>query len=686
MAGMATAWRLSEPGWQRELESITVYQRGWRLGGKGASSRGVHGRIEEHGLHIWLGYYENAFRLLRECYAELDRAMTDPHAPVRTWRDAMVPSTVVGLEGRDHSGTWQHWVGDFAPNDELPGEAAAPGGAMTVVDFVRRALRLLQDFAESLPVARSSTAGVELSPHPVPGPVAVDPLPGLGVVALAAGLEGLVIAERTISGLTGPLVDTVDATLSVLRDGLAAAAESDESVRRAWHLVSVVAATLRGIVADGLLTDPRGFRAINDEDYGEWIARHGAAPEAVDSTLVRGLYDLVFAHQDADPERASFGAGWGVFLSGKTFFDYKGAIFWKMTAGMGDIVFAPLYQALRDRGVNFAFFHRVDHLHLSADADRIDAISIGVQAKLRDGLDRYDPLVRVKGLPCFPRSPLGDQLSGAAGIEDQPLESHWCDWPDADRRVLRRGEDFDDVVLAIPLGMAPVVCRELVEARPEWRAMVDNVRTVATQALQLWLRDDEPHLGWSPPGVTMSGYVKPFDTWASMPQVIAAEDWPPGDEPHTIAYFCSTLDAPWPTDESGPTYAEEHRRRVRDNARRFLDKHLGHLLPGAVRNGSFRWELLCGGEGAGGPAALDSQFFVANVDPADRYVQSVAGTDGFRLRPDESGLTNLYLAGDWTDSGLNAGCIEAAVLSGLQAANAVLERSRWHRIAGYYLP
>ena len=34
------------------------------------------GRIEEHGLHIWLGYYENAFRLLRECYAELgaDRA------------------------------------------------------------------------------------------------------------------------------------------------------------------------------------------------------------------------------------------------------------------------------------------------------------------------------------------------------------------------------------------------------------------------------------------------------------------------------------------------------------------------------------------------------------------------------------------------------------------------------------
>ena len=101
-------------------------------------------------------------------------------------------------------------------------------------------------------------------------------------------------------------------------------------------------ATLRGIVADGLLTDPRGFRAINDEDYRAWILRHGASAEAADSTLVRGLYDLVFAHRDGDPDVASFGAGWGVFLSGKTFFDYKGSIFWKMTAGMGDVVFAPL--------------------------------------------------------------------------------------------------------------------------------------------------------------------------------------------------------------------------------------------------------------------------------------------------------------------------------------------------------
>jgi uncharacterized protein with NAD-binding domain and iron-sulfur cluster len=56
------------------------------------------------------------------------------------------------------------------------------------------------------------------------------------------------------------------------------------------------------------------------------------------------------------------------------------------------------------------------------------------------------------------------------------------------------------------------------------------------------------------------------------------------------------------------------------------------------------------------------------------------------LRPDESGYDNLVLAGDWTDSGMNAGCIESAVLSGLVAANVLLGRSRFHRVRGFYLP
>jgi len=235
--------------------------------------------------------------------------------------------------------------------------------------------------------------------------------------------------------------------------------------------------------------------------------------------------------------------------------------------------------------------------------------------------------------------------------------------------------------------MAEVTCRELINDSPAWASLVANVRSVATQAFQLWLREDEPSLGWPTPGTTVSGYVTPFDTWASMPQLIDTEDWPAGDRPGTIAYFCSVLDAPWPPDGAWCEHAATQHARVRAHAVGFLRHHVGHLLPGVIGpDGGVRWDLLCGAEGADGEAAFDSQHWRANVDPSDRYVQSLPGSDRFRLRPDESGYDNLFLAGDWTDCGLNAGCIEAAVMSGLVAANAVVGRARFHRIAGAYLP
>ena len=108
---------------------------------------------------------------------------------------------------------------------------------------------------------------------------------------------------------------------------------------------------VRGILADDIISEPASFRAVNDEDFLDWVVRHGASPAVADLALVRGLYDLVFGYEDADPKRPRFAAGLAAFLSGKMLFDYKGAIFWKMTAGMGDVVFAPLYEVLLRRGV-----------------------------------------------------------------------------------------------------------------------------------------------------------------------------------------------------------------------------------------------------------------------------------------------------------------------------------------------
>ena len=248
--------------------------------------------------------------------------------------------------------------------------------------------------------------------------------------------------------------------------------------------------------------------------------------------------------------------------------------------------------------------------------------------------------------------------------------------------MLQRGIDFDHLVFAIPPPMARHVCEELMAARPEWAEMVDGVATVATQSLQLWLRPREEELGWPTPGTTVTGYVDGFDTWASMPQLIAAEAWPPADAPQAIAYFCNTFDSPWPppagpadspTASSWAAHAEAEARRVRATAIRFCRNDLARLLPG------FSWSQLCGAD-TDHETAIDSQYWRANIDPSDRYVQSLPGTGKYRLRPDESGFANMVLAGDWTDSGLNAGCIEAAVLSGLEAANALHGRHRFHRV------
>ncbi len=177
----------------------------------------------------------------------------------------------------------------------------------------------------------------------------------------------------------------LDRAMAATSDALGSVVDEDADLRRTWHLVAVMTAVVRGMLADGLFTGGRSFRDLNDEDFLDWITRHGAPPEVADFAFIRGLYDLVFAEAGAARSRRGVSAGVAVFLTTKMFFEYRGAIFWKMAAGMGDVVFAPLYQALRRRGVGFEFFHRVDHLRLSADRTRIEAVTMGRQVRLARG-------------------------------------------------------------------------------------------------------------------------------------------------------------------------------------------------------------------------------------------------------------------------------------------------------------
>ena len=81
---------------------------------------------------------------------------------------------------------------------------------------------------------------------------------------------------------------------------------------------------------------------------------------------------------------------------------YKGAPVWKRTAGMGDIVFGPAHEVLRRRGVRVEFLQRVEELTLSEDRQRVEGGRVATQAPLAEGVEVYEPLVDVKGVPSWP--------------------------------------------------------------------------------------------------------------------------------------------------------------------------------------------------------------------------------------------------------------------------------------------
>jgi uncharacterized protein with NAD-binding domain and iron-sulfur cluster len=158
-----------------------------------------------------------------------------------------------------------------------------------------------------------------------------------------------------------------------------------------------------------------------------------------------------------------------------------------------------------------------------------------------------------------------------------------------------------------------------------------------------------------------------------MSQLVQRESWPQEQTPGSIAYFCGPMKGgiPDPADVEAP---QRERARVKDAARDLVANGIAPLWPRAVDDEpeqSFNWDLLLGPDGAAGKGRFDAQFFRANIDPSERYVLSVVDSSKYRLGADESGFANLVLAGDWTKNGLNAGCIEAAVISGLLAAHTV---------------
>ncbi|KPF68233.1 acetoacetate decarboxylase [beta proteobacterium AAP99] len=705
VGAMTAAFCLSnEPGWQNRYE-ITVYQMGWRLGGKGASGRNpkLGQRIEEHGLHIWFGFYDNAFKVMQRAYRELNRPAGSPLA---AWTDAFKPQQFITLT-ENVDGQWRLWPINTPLRPGVPGNHSE---RLTLWAAIQTGIAWLKMWLGELHTAHAA-ARAAARPAPASNASWLEKL----AAHLRADIEDLRADLHEVGGAVEALVQSLelniedhdpathgllaDAALGIrawinelLEDEIAGTKDFGDDLRRLYICIDLATTTLAGMVKDHVFTE--GFEAINDIDFYQWLIKHGANRKyTVYSAPVRGFYDLVFAYEDGDFDKPNIEAGTMLRGMMKVAMCYHGGIMFKMQAGMGDVVFGPLYEVLKARGVKFKFFHKLTDLQPGTDAHgqhTVDGITLQQQVALVPGRTEYDPLVDVLGLPSWPSTPqygqIEQQQAALLQAHNINLESNWSDWPEVWYAAsgqplpsvqLTRGTDFDRVVFGLSVASLPDVAAKLFPISAGLAQCAAQVKAVATQAYQVWLSQDIAGLGWTllnrdGQEPVLSSFVEPFDTWAPMDQLLCRESWPSSQAPKNVSYFCSALPMSQYAPYSDSGFPARCANQVKQSAINQLNTEIGALWPLALpRSGQFRFDWLTDPQGGNGQERFNSQYWRANIDPSERYVISVVNSSQYRLKADQTGFVNMVIAGDWLKTGLDAGCVEAAVMGGMQASRAL---------------
>ena len=384
------------------------------------------------------------------------------------------------------------------------------------------------------------------------------------------------------------------------------------SARRAALSARLAAVLFRGWARDVRPFGEAGYARIDHLDLRAWLALHGAVgEEVVDAPPIRALYDLAFAPEGG----LAAGAALRTLLHVAT--AYRGAPFYRMPFSMGDTVFSPALDVLRARGVRVELMHRVSRLRLSGGL--IGAVDMVRQAQPRGGV--LDGRIDVKGQRAWLADPPWDALEDGDALRSAGARFESPSWTGGHPFTLERTRDFDDVVLAIPAPACPDVVTELTSLLEPWRAMMASSATTGTRAVQEW--SDRPA---ERAGRVTVGDTPPLGSRADMSDVIAAECWEnAGHRPRSLVYQCGAL---------------PHSERSAEGA----ESRKPHLIQVTTRD---------------------------NIEGSDRYVLSLPGSTRHRLGVSDSGVANLFIAGDWVRTSINGGSVEAACESGIAAAGAL---------------
>lgn len=675
ISGLAAAWRLLRTPELAARHEVTVYQMGWRLGGKCATGRNAeHGqRIEEHGIHGFMGCYYNALSMMREVYDAWwdtltdDPARSEPH-PLARFQDAFVPENCSYMWER-HNGQDKRWP--VFPDPRAP-----------VLPNPHDEIAKAPEFAKASSwIAAVMALARQLNPDPGTSQSQ----------AFDTFVDGI---EAAVAAGASDLDSVVQVGLESLLAAHAKAAALSEVARRQGLVARYFAAIIQGFQRDKL--EERGFAAVDDEDFCDWLVRHGATPEVMASPIIQSPIFVTYQYVNGDVGRAPA-------MSAAAYLQWVlrtpaalGARYYLFAAGSGDTIVTPLYQALRARGANVRFFHRVDALLPDERGRSVRAFDAILQWDAAG--DDYDPLVRVKGLDCWPNAPKADPGCGAPPPAPFDLEDPLAELPGARRVTFEAGRDFDHVILAVPVGALEPVVAPLIEAAPaairgRWQQMLCCARTVATQSMQLWLRDSVADLGLKD---VLPQPQKPFllagnhragpHGHVDFSKVLKFEDWP-GEGPRGVLYFSGVIREPAHLQAGTHAYHTWMSAAAKLECATLLRAAGGEILPGlalASHPFSLDFDRLHAPDAPLGEPdqRLECQYIRVNAVGPERYTQSPPRLLRSRLQPHDSGFSNLSLAGDWTDFGLNVGSFEGAVMSGMIAAHGAGDGSSLDEVIG----
>ena len=159
MGALSTLFAITDrDGWDQKYD-ITVYQLGWRLGGKGGTGRDQKraNRILEHGYHMLFGFYDN---IVRDDAEVLRRARTRSRPADVGARRVVVGSMKQALPAGTCSigrtppccssscadGSWHNLLFDFPENTDLPGDAGELPHALAYIEMAVEFLaRVVED-------------------------------------------------------------------------------------------------------------------------------------------------------------------------------------------------------------------------------------------------------------------------------------------------------------------------------------------------------------------------------------------------------------------------------------------------------------------------------------------------------------------------------------------------------------